>query len=269
MDWLPAARRVPHARSFAWQTGAPAKGVLHTTETKGRSSYDGWTIMPHGEVLPIPGVGVEVDQFLPFSQGSFSLVHGKGESPTGGAHAFQFELVGTCDKDGPAGAYYWPAADDRVLRDLWAKVINPLSIAYAIPLHTPAWKPYPASYGEKNGVRLSESQFLAFSGWLGHEHVPENVHGDPGNFPWGRLMTVIHPPGPHVEVIEGPVRYGMHGASVKTVQKHVHVPIDGIFGRQTLLGVEKFQRAHGLVQDGIVGPKTAAAMGARYVALRG
>ncbi len=268
MDWLPAATRVMHARSFPWQESAPTKGCLHTTETVGRAGYNGWTIMPHGEVLPLPGRGVEVEQFLPFSQASFALKHDAGATPTNGAHVFQFELVGTCDPKGPAGAYYWPAADDAVLRDLLAKVIAPLSTAFGIPLVTPAWKPYPSSYGAHNGVRLSESAFHSFHGWLGHEHVAENDHGDPGNFPWARLMHLANPPAPTTDVITGPVRYGDTGPSVRAVQRHVHVDVDGAFGRHTLVAVEGFQRSHGLVADGIVGPKTAARMGCRYLAAR-
>lgn len=271
MDWLPTASRDVHARSFPWQIGSPTKGCLHTTETEGWPSYQGWTIMPHATVMPIPGRGVTVRQHLPFSQASFALEHPDGHAPTNGAHAFQFELVGTCDKAGPAGAYYWPAADDHVLLDLFIKVINPLSIAFGIPLHTPAWKPYPSSYGADNGIRLSEKAWLAFNGWLGHEHVPENVHGDPGNFPWPRLMTIAKPPGPHIEVINGPVRYGMRGADVKVVQRHAGLSagdVDGIFGAKTLVAVKAFQARHTLVADGIVGPKTAAAMGCRYLPIR-
>lgn len=270
MDWLPEATRDEHARSFPWQESAPTKGVLHTTETVGWPGYDGWTIMPHATVMPFPGKGVIVRQHLPFSQGSFALVHAAGEEPTNGAHAFQFELVGTCDKSGPHGAYYWPAADDQVLLALYQKVIRPLSDAFGIPLHTPAWKPYPNSYGD-NGVRLGWVQWHAYSGWCGHEHVVENDHGDPGNFPWSRLIALANPPHPDQLVIYGPVRYGDTGSSVRIIQKKVDhgVTVDGTFGRETLIGVENYQKRHDLTADGIVGPKTAAVMGVRYLARLG
>jgi len=37
-------------------------------------------------------------------------------------------------------------------------------------------------------------------------------------------------------------------------------PLDGIWGRQTLAAVKAFQKANGLTIDGIVGPKTTAAL---------
>lgn len=39
---------------------------------------------------------------------------------------------------------------------------------------------FDASFGKNNGVRLSNEEWTAYSGHLGHMHAPENVHGDPG-----------------------------------------------------------------------------------------
>jgi hypothetical protein len=187
MDWLPDAIRDPHGRSLAWTETADPKGVLHTTESSSWPSYRDWADCPHATVLPTPGKGVTVHQHVPFSRASFALVHGSGQQATNTDYAFQFELVGTSDKNGPG--YYWPAADDAVLLDLYKKVIKPLSDAYRIPITAPTFKPYPASYGA-NGVRLSQATWDTYTGWLGHQHVPENDHGDPGAFPWARLMEL-------------------------------------------------------------------------------
>lgn len=57
------------------------------------------------------------------------------------------------------------------------------------------------------------------------------------------------------------IKEGEHGASVKTVQHLLHVsPADGIFGPHTLAAVVKFQRAHKLDDDGIIGEKTLHAL---------
>lgn len=184
MEWLPAAIREPHPRPFPWVETANPKGCLHTTETSGRANYRGWTVMPHAEVLPIPGKGVEVKQFLPFSQASFALRHERPQ-PTNGDFIFQFELVGTCDPHGPG--YFWPNADVAVLADLWHKVIKPLDLAFLIPFKAPVWDAYP---GETNRHRMTDAQFDTYSGWLGHQHVPQNDHGDPGAFPWVRLAAI-------------------------------------------------------------------------------
>jgi hypothetical protein len=112
-------------------------------------------------------------------------------SPTNGAHALQIELAGTCDPRGPKGAYYWPEADDTVLRALWAQVGKPLADAFDVPLTAPTFKPYPAS-ADANGVRFTDSQWLAWSGHCGHQHIPGNDHGDPGAFPWDRLVQIAN-----------------------------------------------------------------------------
>lgn len=63
------------------------------------------------------------------------------------------------------------------------------------------------------------------------------------------------------------IRQGSTGASVRTIQTRLKQwgyytgSIDGIFGPQTLAAVKYFQRKNGLAVDGIVGSKTAAAIG--------
>lgn len=48
---------------------------------------------------------------------------------------------------------------------------------------------------------------------------------------------------------------------VRLLQSLLHVAVDGEFGPETLAAVERFQRAHGLEANGIVGPQTWAALG--------
>jgi hypothetical protein len=162
MLWLPAATRDDRG-GFPWQVACPTKGVAHTTESASWPDYPP-RYHPHATVLPHPGKGVEVRQHVSFDQASYALVHDSG-APTNGAHALQFELVGTCDPAGPKGAYYWPDADDAVLTDLYAKVIRPVNVAFGVKLEAPPFRPYPASYGD-NGVRFaSDAAWLAWAGW--------------------------------------------------------------------------------------------------------
>lgn len=63
------------------------------------------------------------------------------------------------------------------------------------------------------------------------------------------------------------VGYGARGEDVIKIQKRLKQwgyysgSVDGIFGSGTLAAVKSFQRKNGLTADGIVGKKTAAAMG--------
>jgi len=57
---------------------------------------------------------------------------------------------------------------------------------------------------------------------------------------------------------------GMHGNDVKLVQGKVGVTRDGIFGPNTKAHVKSWQKSHHLTADGVVGRKTATAMGFKY-----
>jgi hypothetical protein len=190
MDWLPGATRKPmHEDGFAWQANCPTKIAWHTTEGFGLPSYPS-QYEPHFTVVPAAGKGVAVYQHIAVTRAAYALKH-TGSAPTNGAHAIQIELAGTCDPHGPKGAYYWPEADDTVLRALWAQVGKPLADAFDVPLTAPTFKPYPAS-ADANGVRFTDSQWLAWSGHCGHQHIPGNDHGDPGAFPWDRLVQIAN-----------------------------------------------------------------------------
>lgn len=57
------------------------------------------------------------------------------------------------------------------------------------------------------------------------------------------------------------LKKGSRGQEVKTLQQKLHLIDDGIFGVLTEEAVKEFQKANGLTADGIVGPKTWAALG--------
>ena len=52
------------------------------------------------------------------------------------------------------------------------------------------------------------------------------------------------------------LKLNSRGADVITLQHHLNLAEDGIFGKITEETVKAFQRARGLTPDGIVGPKT-------------
>ena len=55
------------------------------------------------------------------------------------------------------------------------------------------------------------------------------------------------------------VERGDRGKAVRSVQRALGIPADGIFGPQTERAVRRFQRRRGLVADGVVGPVTRRA----------
>ena len=78
----------------------------------------------------------------------------------------------------------------------------------------------------------------------------------------GKPASISPSPEDEGEMIPFPgvLRKGSQSAAVKFVQSCVGAKRDGVFGRGTRAKVIKWQRAHGLVADGIVGPATWAAM---------
>ncbi|MBQ1164036.1 hypothetical protein KBZ21_39205, partial [Streptomyces sp. A73] len=50
------------------------------------------------------------------------------------------------------------------------------------------FKAYPSSYGATT-VRMSYSKWNNYRGHCGHQHLPENAHGDPGAFPMAAILN--------------------------------------------------------------------------------
>ncbi len=71
---------------------------------------------------------------------------------------------------------------------------------------------------------------------------------------------------------EATIGTGSSGDEVRKIQQTLQGqgynvgPIDGLFGPQTQTAVQAFQRAHGLIPDGIVGPLTWNALQGQPVA---
>jgi peptidoglycan hydrolase-like protein with peptidoglycan-binding domain len=54
---------------------------------------------------------------------------------------------------------------------------------------------------------------------------------------------------------------GSRGSTIAAVQHALGIPADGVYGSATRRAVMSFQRSHGLIVDGIVGPQTLGALG--------
>ena len=56
-------------------------------------------------------------------------------------------------------------------------------------------------------------------------------------------------------------RAGHRGGGVRSLQRRLGLPADGVFGPNTESAVKRFQASHGLTPDGVVGPQTRRALG--------
>lgn len=198
-------QRYPRSSAAHWYQGVyPGSrmnantGVIHTTEGVSLPSYGGGASAPTFTVVPNVGARTcSVYQHFDVDRSARALVNAPGGVGTNTLNCVQVELVGTCDpathtKWGKTPHVFWPQAEDWALMEL-ARLMRWLSDEHGVKLQsTVAWKAYPSSYGTRsqNGVRLTGQQWLDTYGWVGHMHVPENLHGDPGAFPIVRTLDL-------------------------------------------------------------------------------
>lgn len=178
------------------------KVVLHSTEGTSWPGYGGGSSAPNYTGMPPLGTksGTWRAHF-PDEKSSRALRNLAGGVETNTDDAIQIELIGTCDPkhknswDGQgkrlAGRdyVYWPNATRRQLKWL-ARLLADLHTRHGLRLSAPkTFKAYPSSYGN-NGVRFSHAGWKKATGVVGHQHVPENTHGDPGNIDITRCLKI-------------------------------------------------------------------------------
>lgn len=170
--------------------------VWHSTEGRTLPSYDGGALAPNLTALPdFAAKRLVWYQHFDFDTSSRALRNLAGGVQTNTLNVSQVEIVGTCDpvthaKWVRAGTQhlYTPELPDWAVRDLaafarWAFEQHGVPLSSGLEFRT-----YPASYGNSS-VRMTNSQWTAFSGHCGHQHVPENDHGDPGAFPVAAILA--------------------------------------------------------------------------------
>lgn len=110
-----------------------------------------------------------------------------------------------------------------------------------IPCSPPTVGAGDSGYGVASQWRLSADEFDQFSGGLlGHCHVPDNAHYDPGgDFPWSELVAAVNGTPPSVR----PLGPGDVGERVRDMQRDLNLAIDAR-----------------IAVDGDYGPQTAAAV---------
>lgn len=180
--------------------------VWHSTESRSLPSYQGGGNAPNFTAVPdFKNKRLVWYQHFDFDTSSRALRNLAGGVETNTANACQVEIVGTCDTKNSTtwrlgGRTYKAGVDYLFMGDLPSWAIRDLAAfvkwtheAHTVRLDAPSlWKSYPSSYGTRaqNGIRMTNSQWRNFYGHCGHQHVPENDHGDPGEFPMEAILNL-------------------------------------------------------------------------------
>ncbi|MEU3252876.1 N-acetylmuramoyl-L-alanine amidase [Streptomyces sp. NPDC006997] len=194
-------QRYPGASTAYWHQSAYPGSAMetnvilwHATEGTSLPSYGGGASAPNFTAKPdFAARRLVWYQHFDFDTSSRALRNLAGGVETNTMNVCQVEIVGTCDptthrKWGSTPHLYTPELPSWVVRDL-AAFARWAHEQHGVPLTSGlTFKPYPSSYGS-NGVRLSASQWLNFKGHCGHQHAPENDHGDPGAFPMAAILN--------------------------------------------------------------------------------
>jgi hypothetical protein len=187
--WWSEATKLP----FAYQNGGsynggPFRGVIHTTEDKSYTpstkSYYGHFDPPHFTMVMGKSDQVTFYQHFPITVAARALENRQGGVETNRRSAIQIEIA-------------WKAAEidqlpEAMVERLWdwmRWVESQAGVDSSV---------YRQFYGQEasglNSVaRMTYDEWNDFDGWCGHQHVPENVHWDPGKLDIGRLLRITRP----------------------------------------------------------------------------
>lgn len=257
--------------------------VWHSTEGTTVTDYNNGAMAPTLTVAPdFARKKLAWYQHFDIDRSARALVNLTGGVQTNTLNVVQIEVVGTCD---PKTHARWTKAgyDHLYMAELpdWAieglaEFAQWLYKNHGVPLtENVTFKAYDASYGANNGVRMSFSKWESYRGHCGHQHVPENLHGDPGAFPMDQILakaktgsqTTPAPPSggtgavkpkvslknvvgaAHVDS-DRPQGDGVHEADVKPVERALNklgyldsaYANDGYFGTATVKAYQEFQK---------------------------
>lgn len=235
-DWYPRAAKRSWNRDGGSMIGGPPRGVLHETQTQGVPSYNNGGSAPH---LTLKKDGTW-QQHIPFSRAGRALRNLSGGVQTNrqGSVNIQIEVLAYSDKND------WTPAQIGALREFmsWAEV------EWGIPNEFPLEVGAGSEYGYGNPVELEPAEWVSFTGWCAHQHVPENTHWDVG-----RESGLTEVFGPGMIGDDMFVKYGDNSEQVKFWQIIAGADPDGDYGPLTKAKVGAITSSDGMR----VGPSEA------------
>lgn len=180
----PAIHKLDGSGSGRWSGRGAWKLVIHTTESRGLPDYQSGALAPHLTYWPARRT---FTQHVRFSRPAESVLAHDDDQ------ILQLEIVAFSDER-LAARYPDAVPVSALTADHLADVAGFVRwVQRSLPIRTR----YPArlatSYAAANaaGFRFSVTEFLAYDGLLGHQHVPGNTHWDPGAFRWDLLVRAI------------------------------------------------------------------------------
>src|SRR5262249_3034802 len=168
-------KRDTAVQGLAFQ-GKPWRGVLHTvgdprkkprpplSVDAARNTFQGNGFWPH---LTIDPNGERVVQHLPLDSSSFALQWGSDHN------AIQIEIVAYPDE-----TPQFTSKQLTFILNVMQQVEGAVPIPHRSGLKFLDWKDAEKPDNAQN--RMKPDEWKMFSGWCGHQHVPNNDHTDPG-----------------------------------------------------------------------------------------
>lgn len=235
----PFAQWLGNGKSGGTYIGVPWKVVLHTTETKTIPGYRLGFTAPHLTYYPLARQWVQHTSLYTAARALKRV-----STQTNRANALQVEIV--CYSSLPIAQSVnglWVAELSMEHTTDLANFVDWCGAEFGVEQKWPLRQAF--SYAQANvpGFRLSSSQWLAYNGVLGHQHVPTNEHWDPGALAWNRVIgdTVIVRPGARGNYVR-PYQQALNKWG-QTVAGWVPLAEDGIYGPDTTGAVSRYQAA--------------------------
>jgi hypothetical protein len=184
--WLPDTRRNlgNDAGSFI---GPVTIGVIHTTESSTFTpgdTYFGRNVWPHFTFIQGDRSYTDaVWQHLPLDRAARALANRSGGVETNREGCIQIEVVGYASR--PA----WSQGGGQTVWN-FRRLMRAIEANTDIPRRCGVTFGGNEQYGLDNRYELSNSAWESYRGWLGHQHVPENSHWDPGEIDIDNLLAL-------------------------------------------------------------------------------
>ncbi len=191
--WLPGVDRdesIFEPGGGSYVDGPPFRGVIHTTEGGWDSSmgvFRSKLTAPHVMAAPPSHPdGPRIVQFIPLDRSAYAAANLSGGVETNRANALQVEIV--------AFAKSSHEMSDEDLEWIGRVVVGPMTRHAPGPIKMDTVEFFGEDAGFTLAVttarqRMSPDQWLAFNGWCGHQHLPENEHWDPGRIDIAKILA--------------------------------------------------------------------------------